>query len=287
MGAANFCHPLDVLRVQLQIDSEGGKTRQYSGTLDAAKKIAARNGVRRGLYAGLSAAYLRQWTYGSCRIGIFSWLLSANKPKDGSPVPFSKKVAYGMFAGAIGSFVGTPSELALVRMSADSKLPEAEKRNYKGIFDVIRRVVTEEGFTSLWKGAGITVARACVMGACVNGCTSQAKEIMYDPDGLFSDKGSVALMFWATNVASVAAVATTQPLDVVKSRLQQMPTVEAGMAPLYTGILDCGKKSVAKEGVAVLWSGSFPSFIKLAPYTTISMMLVNKMIIALTGQSAF
>ena len=33
--------------------------------------------MKRGLYAGLSAAFLRQWLYGSCRMGIFSQLLNS------------------------------------------------------------------------------------------------------------------------------------------------------------------------------------------------------------------
>ena len=41
---------------------------QYKSTFDAATKIYARNGLT-GLYAGVSAAYLRQWMYGSFRIG--------------------------------------------------------------------------------------------------------------------------------------------------------------------------------------------------------------------------
>lgn len=61
----------DVIRVQMQIDSEGGASRLYKNTFDAAKQIAQTGGVR-GLYAGLSAAYLRQWLYGSCRIGLYS-----------------------------------------------------------------------------------------------------------------------------------------------------------------------------------------------------------------------
>lgn len=45
-----------------KIDAEGGKGKTYNGAVDAAKKIYARSGLKRGLYAGLSAAYLRQWT---------------------------------------------------------------------------------------------------------------------------------------------------------------------------------------------------------------------------------
>jgi hypothetical protein len=54
MGAATCCHPLDVLRVQMQTEGV-----QYKGTLDAAVQIFRRSGLRDGLYAGVSAAYLR------------------------------------------------------------------------------------------------------------------------------------------------------------------------------------------------------------------------------------
>merc|ERR1719187_1838663 len=116
MGAATCCHPLDVLRVQLQIDAEGGVTRQYKNTFDCAVKLVKKHGIKLGLYNGISAAYLRQWTYGSCRMGIYSYLFQKYKPEN-----LYGKLLCGMTSGGIGSFVGTPSEVALVRMAADTK----------------------------------------------------------------------------------------------------------------------------------------------------------------------
>jgi hypothetical protein len=60
MGAATICHPLDVIRVQMQ--TEGS---DYKSPLDCATQVYQKNGFRKGLYAGISAAYLRQWLYGS------------------------------------------------------------------------------------------------------------------------------------------------------------------------------------------------------------------------------
>ena len=79
MGAATVCHPLDTLRVNLQVDTAG----RYTGMADAAVKITKRSGVSKGLYAGLTAAYLRQWTYGACRVGIYSFLLDKFKRDQG------------------------------------------------------------------------------------------------------------------------------------------------------------------------------------------------------------
>merc|ERR1712176_579690 len=80
-------------------------------------------------------------------------------------VPLHSKMLMGLTSGGIGSFVGTPSELALVRMSNDSKLPESQRRNYKNIGDCLARIFREEGLTSLWTGARVTVLRAMVLSA--------------------------------------------------------------------------------------------------------------------------
>jgi hypothetical protein len=39
-------------------------------------------------------------------------------------IPIATKLLMGCTSGGIGSFIGTPSELALVRLTADSKLPK-------------------------------------------------------------------------------------------------------------------------------------------------------------------
>ena len=69
MGAATICHPLDVIRVQMQ--TEGS---DFKSPIDCASSITKNEGIK-GLYAGIGAAYLRQWLYGSCRIGIYAFLL--------------------------------------------------------------------------------------------------------------------------------------------------------------------------------------------------------------------
>lgn len=42
------------------------------------------------------------------------------------------------------------------------------------------------------------------------------------------------------------------PLDLIKVRLQTMPIPAAGEAPLYTGMVDCAKKTMARDGVRSL-----------------------------------
>lgn len=214
MGAATVCHPLDVIRVQMQTYSN------YKNSLDAAKSIYASNGLRNGLYAGISAAYLRQWLYGSCRMGIYSYLLEGAKNKNkGGEIPFSQKLSMGCISGGIGSFVGTPSELALVRMSADNKLPVAQRRNYTNVVNCLTRIAREEGFQNLWRGATPTVVRATLLSACQMGVTSEVKGRLAK-SGLFGENGQwlygYPMMFCSTLVSSFCANIVANPFDVVK-----------------------------------------------------------------------
>ena len=291
MGAATICHPLDVVRVQMQ--TEGA---EYKSALDCGKQVVAREGVAKGLYAGISAAYLRQWLYGSCRIGIYAFLLeqaqqnniAAGLPKN--QIAFGSKLLMGMTSGGIGSFVGTPSELALVRMSNDNKLPEKQRRNYAGVVDCVKRIASEEGVTKLWTGGKVTVMRAMVLSACVLGCSSEIK-LRLIATGLFGTEGNlmfggVPLLFVATLFSSFIANIFSNPFDVVKSRVQnQKADPKTGELP-YKGTLDCFVKIVSKDGVPKLWAGFTPAFIKLAPYTIISLMLTEKITMAVTGKAA-
>ena len=115
MVAATFCHPLDVVRVQMQ--TEGTK---FKSTLDAGLSIYRSAGLTNGIYAGISAAYLRQWLYGSFRIGVYSYQLehaqieNERAGRSRNDISFATKLRMGCVSGAIGSFVGTPSELVSI-----------------------------------------------------------------------------------------------------------------------------------------------------------------------------
>ena len=64
-----------------------------------------------------------------------------------------------MAAGGSGAFVGTPAEVALIRMTSDGSLPVDKRRNYSSVFNALARIYKEEGVTTLWRGATPTIAR--------------------------------------------------------------------------------------------------------------------------------
>ena len=119
----------------------------------------AEQGVKE-LYRGIDAALTRQAFYTATRMGIYKTLSDKHAEKNEGPMSFFRRAVYSLFAGGTGAMVGNPADVALVRMQADKTMPVEQKRNYKGVSDAITRIIKEEGFTALWRGAAPTVYRA-------------------------------------------------------------------------------------------------------------------------------
>lgn len=63
-------------------------------------------------------------------------------------------------------------------MTADGKLPVAERRGYKNIFDALSRIGTEEQLKGLFVGLGPTILRAMVANVSQLVSYTQAKSFL-------------------------------------------------------------------------------------------------------------
>jgi len=71
--------------------------------------------------------------------------------------------------------------------------------------------------------------------------------------------------FLAGWAGGVGILAVGHPFDTVKTRLQDMPKPKPGEAPLYTGALDCTKKTIQRDGVFGLYKGVIGPFWSMGP----------------------
>ena len=58
----------------------------------------------------------------------------------GENISFAAKAGAGLVGGALAVCIGTPFDVALVRMQADTMKPPMERRNYGGVGDALRRI---------------------------------------------------------------------------------------------------------------------------------------------------
>lgn len=162
------------------------------------------------------------------------WLEDLAPPKPGLML----NLLMGMVAGGVGAVVGNPAEVALVRMTADGRLPPQERRNYANAFSAVYRIVREEGVLTLWRGTGPTVMRAMALNAAQLGGYASAKDVL-KRTGRFGD--DVYLHVTASLIAGFLATAISIPIDITKTRLQTMKPNAQGQYP-YTGVFDVLRK---------------------------------------------
>ncbi|KAL2498891.1 Mitochondrial uncoupling protein 5 [Abeliophyllum distichum] len=288
-------HPLDLIKVRMQLQGEAsapnpavqnlrpalafptsaGHAHHHVhlppppppprvGPVAVGVRIIQQEGIA-ALFSGVSATVLRQTLYSTTRMGLYDILKKKWTDPNTKNMPLTRKITAGLIAGGIGAAVGNPADVAMVRMQADGRLPLAQRRNYKSVVDAISQMAKNEGITSLWRGSSLTVNRAMLVTASQLASYDQFKETILEKHWLKDGLGThVTASFAAGFVAAVAS----NPVDVIKTRVMNMK-VEPGMAPPYSGALDCALKTIRAEGPMSLYKGFIPTISRQGPFTIV------------------
>jgi solute carrier family 25 oxoglutarate transporter 11 len=259
-----FVHPFDVAKVQMQINPKPGAT-----LVTTCSTIMSADGFR-GLYAGLNFAMWRQGTYTTSRMGLYDVIASQAAGADGKVSPMMK-MACGILAGSTAATACCPVEVGLVRSQADSRLPLEQRRNYRGLFDCVKRVSAEEGILTLWRGVGPTVGRGAVVSMTQLASYEQAKEMLTPVLG-----SGFPTFVTSAYISGFIYCAASLPLDITKTRIQNMvPDPTTGHLP-YSGMMDALKKIPQREGFLALWKGFGPYFLRGGGHTVFMFLFKEK-----------
>ncbi|KAH9526353.1 hypothetical protein DERF_000451 [Dermatophagoides farinae] len=273
MAATCFVQPLDLVKNRMQLSGVGGKAKEHKTSIHVLRAVVKNEGIT-GLYAGLSAGLLRQASYTTVRMGVYTSLFDwySREYAQGKPPGFFIKAGLGMTAGAIGAFFGTPAEVSLIRMTSDGRLPLADRRGYKSVFDALIRITREEGVLTLWRGCIPTMGRAMVVNAAQLASYSQAKQFLLSTS-YFRD--NIGCHFAASMISGLITTAASMPVDIAKTRIQSMKTING--KPEYTGAIDVLTKVIRNEGLFALWKGFTPYYARLGPHTVLTFIFLEQM----------
>ncbi|DAZ99501.1 TPA: hypothetical protein N0F65_001686 [Lagenidium giganteum] len=269
--AAVAIHPIDLVKVHLQL---AGQTGSNVTSLGVARSVVAREGIS-GLYSGLSAAVARQMVYGTARLGMHRALsdyLIERRVANGqsASLPLAVKSLSAIATGGIAATLGCPMDVALVRMQADTLAKEGERRGYKNVFDAVFNIAKTEGVATLWRGSVPLVARGAAMNLGMMASYDQAKEVLtgWYGSGFLTNTGASA-------ISGFACAFTSLPFDLVKSRLMNMKkNAITGEYP-YTGVTDCFRQIIVKEGPTKLWRGYWTYYTRCAPNAMIVLLVIE------------
>jgi solute carrier family 25 (mitochondrial oxoglutarate transporter), member 11 len=216
-------HPANTLAVRMSLNPPG-----------TTFSLSQMRGGFLGLYDGLSAGVLRQVFYATSRFGLFEtfrdWLHAYRGKTD-----FAARVGIGAVTGGMAAYISCPMEVCVVRMSNDSTLPEAQRRNYKGVFDVARRIVKEEGVWTFWNGSTPFVVRAMMVGVFQVATLDQFKQIFATQFG--QTKDSLLNVFSSAMASGLVYSIATMPLEACKNRMANQKVDPATGKLPYTGLL--------------------------------------------------
>ncbi|RMZ88273.1 hypothetical protein DV736_g4500, partial [Chaetothyriales sp. CBS 134916] len=254
-GVGGICavlvgHPFDLVKVRLQTSDKG----VYKGAIDCVRKTIAREGVGRGLYAGVSAPLVGVtpmfavsfWGYGVGKQLVE--LVSPVEVTHGVPqYTIGQISAAGFFSAIPMTLITAPFERVkvLLQIQGQKELKPGEQPKYKNGLDVVGQLYKEGGIRSVFRGSAMTLARDGPGSAAYFAVYESVKRWLSpkDADGKSTGELSLGAVMTAGGAAGIAMWIPVFPVDTVKSRLQSAegnPTLSGTVRQLYKA---CGIKA--------------------------------------------
>ncbi|XP_012549484.2 solute carrier family 25 member 35 isoform X1 [Bombyx mori] len=285
VGATIITNPMDVVKTRLQLQGElKAKTEQstrYRGIFHALYVIARADGAL-ALQKGLAPAMLLGFTMNSVRLGMYhvAEVQGWTKTKDGE-ISVNRAIFWSSASGVLSGVAANPTFVLKTRIQAVAhpSIAVGRQHSYKGMFDGIATIYRNEGMRGFFAGVSATCTRLAIGSAAQLTTFSTTKETLVSYG--ICQKSPFGLAFLSSALSGVVVSLVICPFDVTTVRLYNQGSGSHG-AVLYTGIVDCITKIYKTEGFHGLYKGLGPLYLRIAPHTTLSLVIwdiLNNMLI--------
>ncbi|XVE87359.1 hypothetical protein DITRI_Ditri18aG0111200 [Diplodiscus trichospermus] len=266
-------YPLDIVRTRFQVN-DGRVTNfpTYKNTAHAIFAITRLEGLK-GLYAGFSPAVLGStvsWGLYFFFYGRAKQRYSKNREEKLSP---GLHLASAAEAGALVSLCTNPIWLIKTRLQLQT--PFHQSRPYSGIYDALRTILREEGWTALYKGLGPGLLMQVSHGAIQFTAYEELRRIMVDYKGRKQKFESASNLLNSFDYAvlggssKIAAILVTYPF-------QQRPSNEG--ISRYRSSWHVLKETARFEGFRGFYKGISPNLLKNVPASSITFIVYENVL---------
>uniref|UniRef100_A0A452HPJ8 Solute carrier family 25 member 25 n=1 Tax=Gopherus agassizii TaxID=38772 RepID=A0A452HPJ8_9SAUR len=159
-------------------------------------------------------------------------------------------------AGAVSRTCTAPLDRLKVLMQV-----HASRSNNMCIVGGFTHMIREGGPKSLWRGNGINVLKIAPESAIKFMAYEQIKRFI----GTDQEMLGIHERLVAGSLAGVIAQSSIYPMEVLKTRMALRKTGQ------YSGMLDCAKNILSKEGMAAFYKGYIPNMLGIIPYAGIDL----------------
>jgi len=190
--------------------------------------------------------------------------------KEGGLVGFATDFLMGGVSAAVSKTAAAPIErVKLLIQNQDEMIKTGRLAEpYKGIGDCFRKVMTQEGTLSLWRGNLANVLRYFPTQALNFAFKDQFKQFF---SGIAKDNKSYTASF-SRNIASGGAAGATSllfvySLDYARTRLaNDNKSAKKGGERQFNGLVDVYRKTMAADGIGGLYRGFTISCVGIIVY---------------------
>ncbi len=300
MTGATLTSPLDALKARVQFSQRNPEVYQFTSTKDVAKHMLFKEGLT-SFYRGLPARLVYIGPASAISFLFYEQFRHLfHKPKSSSSDYFQAVLplaAAGVFR-VIGTCLRTPFDVTRQRMQVmgglkaysevstktknmqQSNNKNKDTRPHRGVhrnsYQAFRSIIQTEGIRGLFAGVGITILRdipfAIVYFLAYESVKTAQQLAMDEYDNNNNKIGPINHMI-AGSIAAACSVFISNPLDVIKTRLQ---TQGALSSPKYKTIYSCIKSVIADDGYRGFMRGLVPRMFYLCPSAAITFSLYEQ-----------
>lgn len=265
-------YPIDTIKTRMQALSHPGQRLHRSTLRTALSAVIRREGIS-GLYQGIGAVAVGAGPAHALYFAIYELAKDVGGGNDaGGNLPLAAACA-GATATLVNDACMTPADVIKQRL-------QVAHSPYKGILDCATTVMRQEGWRAFFKSYPTTIVMNIPFTAIHFSVYESAKRFLRIESE--QDEETLAVQLLAGGVAGGSAAAVTNPLDVVKTRLQ---TEGVHSSTKYSAsVVATLRKIVQEEGAQAVWRGLQPRVLFHVPaaavcwgtYETVKGLLSDK-----------
>jgi len=266
MMEALACHPLDTIKVRMQLSRRANRPgTKRRGFLATGREII-RKETPLALYKGLGAVLTGIVPKMAIRFTSYEWYKQLLADKDGM-VSGQATFLAGLAAGVTEAVaVVTPMEVVKIRLQAQyhSMSDPLDIPKYRNAAHAAYTVVKEEGIGAIYRGVALTALRQGTNQAVNFTAYTQLKEALQKYQPKYAEK---ELPSYQTMVIGLISGAmgpfSNAPIDTIKTRLQKTPAQPGETA--VSRVVTIARDMFKQEGARAFYKGITPRVMRVAP----------------------
>nr|XP_023888798.1 folate transporter 1, chloroplastic isoform X1 [Quercus suber]POE65748.1 folate transporter 1, chloroplastic [Quercus suber] len=275
-------HPLDVVRTRFQVnDGRLSTLPSYKNTAHAIFTIARLEGLR-GLYAGFNPAVIGSTVSWGLYFFFYDRAKQRHSKNKEGKLSAGLHLASAAEAGALVCLCTNPIWLVKTRLQLQTPLHQTQP--YSGLYDALRTIMREEGWSALYRGIIPGLFLQVSHGAIQFTAYEELRKGIIDfkskdrkKDSESDDKLLNSVDYAVLGASSkIAAVLLTYPFQVVRARLQQRPSSDG--IPRYMDSWHVVKETARFEGVQGFYNGITPNLLKNVPAASITFIVYENVL---------